>query len=113
LIYPLLAHADLYLGDTSSVGYDYLPFNRPMFFLNKFKKDPAKDPEAYLFRCGVDITPETYGELYKIIERHVPKDQERFSEVRRQVYAYTFGEERPFADIKADVEKTTQEAPSF
>lgn len=113
LVYPLLAHAALYLGDTSSVGYDYLPFNRPMFFLNKFKKDPAKDPEAYLFRCGVDIVPERYGELYGIIERHLQNDQERFSEVRQQVYAYTFGEEKPFADIKADIEKAVQEPANF
>ncbi len=113
LIYPLLAHADIYLGDTSSVGYDFLPFNRPMFFLNKFKRDPGIDPEVYLFRCGIDILPEQYGELYSIIEKHLPNDNERFGEMRQRVYTYTFGEERPFAAIKADIEKAIAEPPHW
>lgn len=34
LIYPLLANADLLLADVSSVAYDFLVFNRPMFFFS-------------------------------------------------------------------------------
>jgi teichoic acid glycerol-phosphate primase len=32
-VYPLLKKTDFYLGDYSSVGYDFLTFNRPMYFL--------------------------------------------------------------------------------
>lgn len=32
-IYPLLDKADLFLGDYSSVGYDFLTFKRPMLFI--------------------------------------------------------------------------------
>lgn len=32
-VYPLLSRADAYLGDFSSVGYDFLAFQRPLFFL--------------------------------------------------------------------------------
>lgn len=35
LIYPFLNQADIYLGDYSSVGYDFLAMNRPLFFLGK------------------------------------------------------------------------------
>ena len=112
LIYPLLAHTDIYLGDTSSVGYDYLPFNRPMFFLNKFKRDPGLDPEVYLFRCGIDIVPEKYDQLYSIIESHLDQDSERFGEIRKRVYDYTFAE-RSFEAIKADIEKAYNEPPTF
>lgn len=113
LIYPLLSYTDIYLGDTSSVGYDFLPFNRPMFFLNKFKRDPGLNPEVYLFRCGIDIAPEQYGELYSIIEKHLSQDRERFREVRQRVYDYAFGEERSSADIRADIEKAYGDPPTF
>jgi len=45
LIYPLLNRTDIYLGDTSSIGYDYLPFDRPMFFSEKTSTSP-------LSKCG-------------------------------------------------------------
>ncbi len=32
-IYPILAQADLYIGDKSSIGYDFLAFKKPMLFL--------------------------------------------------------------------------------
>lgn len=105
LVYPLLAHSDLYLGDMSSVGYDYLPFNRPMFFLNKLKKDVQFDRGTYLFRCGVPILPEKYGQLYDIIEKNRENDSERFGQIRKEVYDYTFGPERSFSDLKKEIEE--------
>ncbi len=44
LIYPLLDRIDIYLGDYSAIGYDFLYFNRPLFFLGQ-KKVP-------LHACG-------------------------------------------------------------
>lgn len=105
LVYPLLAHSDIYIGDMSSVGYDFLPFNRPMFFLNKNKRDARTDKGLFLYRCGVEVQPEQFPELYKFIEKNVPGDKERFTQLRSEVYQYTFGQERPFADIKADIIK--------
>lgn len=105
LVYPLLAKAALYIGDMSSVGYDFLPFNRPMFFLNQQKRDPKTDRGLTLFQCGVEIHPDRYGEIHSIIEKALPRDQEQFSEVRQKMNAYTFGEERPFGDIKKDIIK--------
>jgi teichoic acid glycerol-phosphate primase len=32
-VYPLLSQLDLYIGDLSSIGYDFLPFKKPMLFL--------------------------------------------------------------------------------
>lgn len=48
-IYPILARADAYLGDSSSVGYDFLAFQRPLFFL------PLKGRER-LHSCGHVVT---------------------------------------------------------
>lgn len=103
LVYPLLAHTDIYVGDMSSIGYDFLPFNKPMFFLNKQRRDPKTDRGLYLFRCGVDMKPDAYPLMYKFIETHLQGDQERFSAVRKEVYDYTFGQERSFSDIKSEI----------
>lgn len=102
LVYPLLAHSDIYLGDTSAIDYDFLVFNKPMFFLNKRGLNPLQDREAYIFRCGVDLKPDAYPLLYQIIEANINNDV-RFSEIRQKVYEYSFGSERPFHDIKKEI----------
>jgi hypothetical protein len=54
-IYPLLAHADAYIGDMSSIGYDFLRFNRPLYFIRREKTDPHLDPSAFLMRAGKQL----------------------------------------------------------
>lgn len=103
LVYPLLAHADLYLGDMSSIGYDFLAFNKPMFFLNKQERNSKTDRGLYVFRCGREIKPNEYPHLYQVIDAHLKEDQKLFEPIRQEVYAYTFGKERAFSDIKADI----------
>ena len=44
LIYPLLARTDAYIGDYSSIGYDFLTFDRPLYFCGK--------EETELSKCG-------------------------------------------------------------
>jgi teichoic acid glycerol-phosphate primase len=51
-IYPLLAKCDGYIGDMSSIGYDFLFFDRPMFFLNHL--------DLPLQQCGVHVKPEKF-----------------------------------------------------
>ncbi len=103
LVFPLLAASDIYLGDSSSVGYDFLAFNRPMFFLNKFRRNPKQDRSALLFTAGTSLLPEEYGLLYKIIEKQLPRDQEMYSDIRGKLWDYTFGAERSFDEIKKDI----------
>lgn len=75
-IYPLLNHSDAYLGDFSSIGYDFLTFDKPMFF---FHTSPLSD-------CGVVIPKNVdYGEF---ISNHW--DQKHLSQVRKSRYLYTF-----------------------
>lgn len=103
LIYPILAKTDLYIGDASSIGYDFLTFNKPMFFLNKLQRDPFVDRRAYLLRCGTVVHPENFEDIFSIIEKSLPTDTQQFEETRAQVYAYTFGLERPLETIKRDI----------
>lgn len=103
LIFPLLAYTDIYIGDMSSIGYDFLIFDKPLFLLNKQNRNAQTDRGLYLFRCGTEIRPKQYPDLYGIIEKNWPLDHERFSAIRREVWDYTFGAERPFEDIRSDI----------
>lgn len=96
-IYPLLERADIYLGDMSSIGYDYLVFNRPMFFLDKVEANP-ENRYHYLHRCGVSVPPNQYPEIYNIIENH--KENESWSKIREETYKYTFAENISFSSIR-------------
>lgn len=106
LVYPILARAALYIGDMSSIGYDFLVFNRPMFFLNQIKRDPQRDRQLFLYRCGVTIQPEEYSKIYPFIASHLASDQSDLSKMRSQVYHYTFGENIPFNQLKNSILET-------
>jgi hypothetical protein len=90
-IYPLLEKVDVYLGDMSSIGYDFLVFDKPMFFLNQTSRK-AHDPGLYLYRCGTEIPPSGYSRIFQIIEEKLPTDLTTFSKTRKEVYRYTFEE---------------------
>ncbi len=103
LVYPLLDCATLYIGDMSSIGYDFLAFDKPLFFLNQQKRDSRTDRGLYLFRCGLSVLPHHYIHLYELLAENLEKDLEEYSAIRQEVYTYTFGKERSFATIKADI----------
>ncbi len=105
LIYPLLSKVDIYVGDMSSIGYDFLAFDRPMFFLNQWSRDHQTDRNAYLFSCGKTIDPKDYEHLYRIIEEEIPHDRERYQHHRKEMFYYTFGETVPFTTIKEEITK--------
>ncbi len=90
-IFPLLNIADIYLGDMSSIGYDFLIFDRPLFFLNQREKDATQDLGLYLFRCGVEIKKEDYPQIYQLMERFLQFELRSYSEIRKEVYHYAFG----------------------
>jgi CDP-glycerol glycerophosphotransferase (TagB/SpsB family) len=54
-IYPLLEQTEAYIGDMSSIGYDFLCYERPLFFVCRQKTDPFSDPSAFLMRCGEQV----------------------------------------------------------
>jgi len=72
-IYPILAQCDAYIGDMSSIGYDFLTFDRPMYFFNANQELP-------LHRCGAAIEPKHFAFSH----------QDPFSEIRKATYDYTF-----------------------
>ena len=84
-IYPLLEYCQAYIGDMSSIGYDFLAFLRPMFFLNPQKRDYNTDRSLYLHRCGQEMTPEQIASFCSspLLNPSAPMQEE--------TYAYAFG----------------------
>lgn len=110
-VYPLLDFVDIYIGDMSSIGYDFLTFDKPMFFLNQNNRDSKSDLGLYLYRCGVEIKREEYPQIYSIIALHLPSDNKDFSEIRREVYAYTFGKEKQWDTLRQEILDTYKTLP--
>jgi hypothetical protein len=89
LVYPLLARSDIYLGDASSVGYDFLYFQRPLYFF------PA-DYLGKLHGCGqtIDADQNIYLQLEK------PK---RYEEAQRNLYRFAFNTGASFGNTDSDL----------
>jgi hypothetical protein len=82
LIYPILDTIDAYLGDYSSIGYDLLAFEKPMFFIQQ-KKLPA----ARLHTCGQII--EVEKNIFETIEANLEKANS-FKTIQRHLYKKAF-----------------------
>jgi hypothetical protein len=102
-IYPLLALSDVYLGDFSSIGYDFLTFDKPMYFFNPAKTSLKKDRGRFLHRCGMEISNQTKENIFDFIAKTLEQNQSEFSPIRRQVYSYTFGKEKKLSEMRKDV----------
>lgn len=88
-IYPLLEKSDIYLGDTSSIGYDFLYYNRPLFFLKEGGR---------LQTCGQYLAECTSIE-YEQIE---------LKNRREELYREAFGKGCQLAGLKKQIEAFLQ-----
>jgi hypothetical protein len=102
-IYPLLNLVDVYIGDMSSIGYDFLTFNKPLFFLNQHARQESNFSSPYLFRCGIEIPKENYGTIHQIISNYFHYELRDFSKIRQEVYTYAFGHPRPLETLKKEI----------
>lgn len=94
LIFPLLKGVDLLLTDGSSVAYDFLYFDRPIFFLQN-KITPLLSV-GYL----------TSGEhFYRDIEK-----SDDFSEKRKSLYLHAFSDEVDYKELPSKIEDLTKTA---
>ena len=89
-----LAQADLFIGDISSAGYEWLYFDRPMVFLNPRPGDlhPATEPGSltYLWQCGpvcddVEALPDFVRDAFEATA---------YARTREQVLHYSVHEPR-------------------
>jgi len=111
LVLPLLQRVDLYLGDFSSIGYDYLYFNRPMFFFDTKKRlDKIESSSSFLHRCGELIPESKYQNIYQLIETSKDKGKNR---ERLKLYNYTFEKTIDFNSLKKQIFSNIVDSFSF
>jgi hypothetical protein len=88
LCFPFLDLADAYVGDMSSLAYDYLAYGRPMFFTNPTAGTAVDAAESRLFGCGTVVPPDRYGDLYRLVDDAWDDDAERHGAARAALDAY-------------------------
>ncbi len=93
-IYPLLERTDIYIGDYSSIGYDFLAYDRPLYFLN-----PRKKEKTLLHACGFSVE-ETKG-----IKAVLEKTTDQFSKIRKETYKYAFGTRPNLKKVRSIIEQ--------
>lgn len=98
-IYPILNASDGYLGDFSSIGYDFLAFNKPLFFLDSHF--------GALYQCGLQL--DTKNNWGKSILQH----EDSFKKRREQTYQYVFGEKKTGKEILTDLKKALSQDRAY
>ena len=78
-VYPILAKIDAYLGDASSIGYDFLPFNKPLFFL-----ELPNSKRTRLHSCGTLITNP------KTIFTQIAQEKKSYASEKKALYKKAF-----------------------
>ena len=79
-IYPILNASDSYLGDFSSIGYDFLAFDKPLFFLDS--------------HFGALYTSGQILNLSQNLGKSIQNSKDCYKEQRRKTYQYVFGDFR-------------------
>ncbi len=107
LTMPFLAQADSYVGDMSSLAYDYLAWQRPMVFLNQTAGGAADAAGSRLFACGTTVAPERYGDIWSALADARARHAAQHAAAQAALYAYTYEPGRGVADVRAALEAVT------
>jgi teichoic acid glycerol-phosphate primase len=102
-IYPLLHCSDLYLGDFSSIGYDFLAFDKPMYFFNPLAKNNSNEQGYFLHQCGLEVPMSESTSLRAFIQSTLEINRTQKSSLRKSIYQYAFGDEQPFSTIQQTI----------
>jgi hypothetical protein len=88
-VMPWFAQADLFIGDISAAGYEWLYYNKPMVFLNPQPGvlQPSTDVAAmtYLWQCGEVC--DDIQQLKQSVERNLQCDH--YQAVRKSLLHYS------------------------
>ncbi len=88
-VMPWFAQADLFIGDISAAGYEWLYFGRPMVFLNPRPADLHRSADArdltYLWQCG-DVCDDI-DDLERAVEQALSND--RHARMREAILHYS------------------------
>ena len=88
-VYPLLSLSDAYLGDFSSIGYDFLAFDKPMYFFDS--GDSVAERGRFLHRCGMLVATRR-GNVFDFIAQTLEQNRSELATIRQATYRYAFGD---------------------
>ena len=94
VIYPLLTHIVAYIGDYSSIGYDALKLNLPLYFFKTGKSF------SLLHTCGLICPQEN---LCKFILETLYTKQVELMEKRKELYQYAFEDSIDLDIVKKNI----------
>ncbi len=92
-VYPILDRVDAYLGDGSSVGYDFLLYEKPMFFFSS-RRSP-------LHACGQTVDQK---QLFSTLESSLQKE-------KRALYLRAFGPSLSARELSEAIQKAARDRP--
>ena len=98
LVYPILQKIDAYIGDLSSIGYDFLDFGKPMFFL---KTRPFTPPRLLEGVCR-SLPVEKASQIYTLLEQQPNIPQQR------DLYRQAFGPSLSWIELSRLLPKQIQ-----
>jgi teichoic acid glycerol-phosphate primase len=107
LVYPLINLVDAYLGDASSVAYDFLSVDKPLYFLE------GEDP-LYIHQAGRVIKKESISKTLQVIDEHYIQDISYYQKIRKRIYEETFDQSISLETFKKDLDfllKNTKKEP--
>lgn len=88
-VMPWFAQADLFVGDISAAGYEWLYFNKPMVFLNPqpgiLQASPDVASMTYLWQCG-DVCDDMQ-QLKELVDENLKCD--RYQVMRESLLSYS------------------------
>ena len=102
-IHPILQLCDLYIGDFSSIGYDFLSFDRPMFFFNTLQQAGGQGEGCLLHQCGISIPIDPLLNLHDFLQSHRRICQDQYGIARSRMYDFAYGQERDILEVKQEL----------
>lgn len=105
-IYPILLSSDLFLGDVSSVGYDFLTLNRPLVF-SYHQEKTEMFPPLDLQQTGRSILLKEIKNLDAFFEEVLTKDSMKYERARKTLYDKTFASLPPRMSFKRWINRQT------
>jgi teichoic acid glycerol-phosphate primase len=100
-IFPLLEKADAYLGDFSSIGYDFLFFQKPMFFVDVKNRD-ISHPSRFLHRCGISL--DAKQDLFYQMNQYLNNWPEELKAKQKEIFEYAFDKKVNENEIRSAIE---------
>ena len=97
-IYSLLEICDLYIGDYSSIGYDFLYFDRPLYF---FAEEGNASCNTLIHTKGLVIPSGV--KINQFIQETIEENKKKN---RKELYEHAFGEEKDFLELRRELELT-------